>query len=370
MLREAPPELGDPATEDVTGRVLFGLGGSGSTRRRSGDRPGAGVPAEPAGHQRRLVGALDHQLPGRHRLGVAGGDGGGRRRAGALAGPRAALPARSPERRRRLGRDRRLVPRSRPHRPRPQHARADRPGAVGPAGRGPGGRPSGGRRGPAVPAGRAGRRRDLARAGASCTPCCPRGCSTSCPRPRTSCRWRPWACCNGRPGPPPARSGRAAPRGDRWSAARLEQLRAAGDPLADRVVGELAASGELGQVNGLFRMLIHSGDPLPAELPAGGAGVLPLERRPARLDRPAEAGAGPGAVRAPRVLGGHRPVLLVAAPVLRVPRRGARAGRRPPASSATPAGGCWRPPSSSSTSPARPACRRTAGACAPPRRCA
>jgi hypothetical protein len=54
---------------------------------------------------------------------------------------------------------------------------------------------------------------------------------------------------------------------DRWSAARLEQLRAAGDPLADRVVGELAASGELGQINGLFRMLIHSGDPLPSELP-------------------------------------------------------------------------------------------------------
>jgi squalene cyclase len=31
LLRDPPPELGDPATEDVTGRVLFGLGRSGST---------------------------------------------------------------------------------------------------------------------------------------------------------------------------------------------------------------------------------------------------------------------------------------------------------------------------------------------------
>jgi hypothetical protein len=31
LLRDPPPDLGDPATEDVTGRVLFGLGRSGST---------------------------------------------------------------------------------------------------------------------------------------------------------------------------------------------------------------------------------------------------------------------------------------------------------------------------------------------------
>jgi hypothetical protein len=34
LLRDPPPDLGDPATEDVTGRVLFGLGRTGSTARQ------------------------------------------------------------------------------------------------------------------------------------------------------------------------------------------------------------------------------------------------------------------------------------------------------------------------------------------------
>jgi hypothetical protein len=55
---------------------------------------------------------------------------------------------------------------------------------------------------------------------------------------------------------------------DRWTAPRLERMRAEADPMADAVVARLMAAGQLGQVNGLFRMLMHSGDPLPAELPA------------------------------------------------------------------------------------------------------
>ena len=66
---------------------------------------------------------------------------------------------------------------------------------------------------------------------------------------------------------PAVRSTSDAPREARWSDEHIRQMRGEADPVADALVAQLAASGELRQVNGLYRLIVHSGDPLPAELP-------------------------------------------------------------------------------------------------------
>lgn len=54
-----------------------------------------------------------------------------------------------------------------------------------------------------------------------------------------------------------------------WSDAQLDSMRTIGDPLADAVVADLFASGQVSAVNDLMRLLIDNDDVPSASLPAG-----------------------------------------------------------------------------------------------------
>jgi hypothetical protein len=73
--------------------------------------------------------------------------------------------------------------------------------------------------------------------------------------------------------------------------ARLERARQQGDPLADEIVARLFDGNATGQINHLFRGILHNDGPLPAELPAelcryfAQSAALPAWTDPVKLDR-------------------------------------------------------------------------------------
>jgi squalene/oxidosqualene cyclase-like protein len=89
--------------------------------------------------------------------------------------------------------------------------------------------------------------------------------------------------------PAEVRAGAGRGPDGRWSDAFLDARRAEGDPLAAEVVQELLATGGAGAVNGMLAALVHSDEPLPAGLPAAAVayfdrtGRLPSFADPARL---------------------------------------------------------------------------------------
>ena len=102
--------------------------------RRSDHRVAGGaardrVPARPAVRPRRLLGALDRQLPGLDGVRAPGTRARRRRHVRAVGAPCRRVRARTPERRRGVGRAARFLPRPRTRRPRPEHAAAHRPRA-------------------------------------------------------------------------------------------------------------------------------------------------------------------------------------------------------------------------------------------------
>lgn len=77
----------------------------------------------------------------------------------------------------------------------------------------------------------------------------------------------------------------------RWTTAMLEPARHRMDPLADAVVDEIYAAGDLGAVNGLLRSIFENDDPIPMALPPAAARffeateALPSWADPARIRR-------------------------------------------------------------------------------------
>jgi squalene cyclase len=75
-----------------------------------------------------------------------------------------------------------------------------------------------------------------------------------------------------------------------WDAARLDRLRQQGDPVADQVVREIFARDDIGVVNRLFHLLRRGADPLPGDLPPAAReyfaaeAELPGWAEPLRLD--------------------------------------------------------------------------------------
>lgn len=55
--------------------------------------------------------------------------------------------------------------------------------------------------------------------------------------------------------------------GSRWTDEFLESMRYEGDPIADAVIAEVFALGQVGRVNELLAELHQNSDPVPTDLP-------------------------------------------------------------------------------------------------------
>jgi hypothetical protein len=110
--------------------------------------------------------------------------------------------------------------------------------------------------------------------------------------------------------PAPAR--RPTTAGATWPGSSAPASRE--DSFADEVVVRLFESEGTDEVNRLFRGILHNAGPLPAELPERGAPVLRRDRGAAGLDRSGQARPRPGPVRALWLRRGDRAVLLVVCP--------------------------------------------------------
>ena len=121
----------DPPSADVTAHVLEALGLARLRPPPSGRRARLSIHSLGAGDRRQLVRPLGRQSHLRHGRGAAGARGDRRGHDAAVRARGRRLARRAPERRRRLGRDLRVVHGRQPARPRAEHGVADRLGAAG-----------------------------------------------------------------------------------------------------------------------------------------------------------------------------------------------------------------------------------------------